>query len=76
MALGPVLLTAEEIARRVEALAAEIRRDYGGRPLTLLAILHGAVVFVSDLMRHLDGGVASRSSRRPATATARPRAAG
>ena len=58
MALGPVLLTAEEIARRVEELGAGIRRDYGDRPLTILAVLHGAVVFVSDLIEHLGGEVA------------------
>jgi len=54
---GDVLFTADQIARRVAELAAEIRRDAAERPLTILAILHGSVVFLADLLKHLGSAV-------------------
>jgi hypoxanthine phosphoribosyltransferase len=53
-AIGQVLVTQEEVARRVQELGAEISRDYEGRPLLLLGVLKGAVFFLSDLMRKLE----------------------
>lgn len=53
MPVGDVLFSAEEIARRVEELAAAIRRDYEGRPLAIVAVLRGSIVFLSALLRHL-----------------------
>ncbi len=52
-AIGRVLLTEQELDRRVRELGAEVSRDYDGRDLFLLAILKGAVLFVSDLMRSI-----------------------
>jgi hypoxanthine phosphoribosyltransferase len=49
----PVLLDAAKIASRVRELAAEISRDYQGRPLHLVGVLKGAWVFMADLIRHL-----------------------
>jgi hypoxanthine phosphoribosyltransferase len=49
-----VLLTAEQIRERVGQLAAELQRDYAGRQPLLLAVLRGSVVFLSDLIRHLE----------------------
>ncbi len=48
-----VLFTAEQIARRVAELGEAIRRDFRGQPLTIVAILHGSIAFVSDLCEHL-----------------------
>lgn len=48
------LLSAAKIAQRVKELAAEISSEYAGRRVTLICVLKGAVVFASDLMRHLD----------------------
>jgi len=48
-----VLLTEEQIAARVKELAQQINRDYEGKEPVLVAILNGAVVFLSDLMRHM-----------------------
>jgi hypoxanthine phosphoribosyltransferase len=50
-ALGPVVVTAEQIAERVAALGADITRDYQGRPPLLIGVLKGAFVFMSDLAR-------------------------
>ena len=49
-----VLLTAEEIAAGVDRLAAAVRREYGSTPLTVVGVLTGSVVVVSDLIRRLD----------------------
>jgi len=55
MGVGRVLFTADQIARRVAELAAEIRRNGPDGPLTVIGILHGAAVFVNDLLKHLGG---------------------
>jgi hypoxanthine phosphoribosyltransferase len=51
--IGEVLVAEEDLRRRVGELAAEISRDYEGRPPLLVAILKGAVPFLADLMREL-----------------------
>jgi hypoxanthine phosphoribosyltransferase len=51
------LITADQIASRVEELALAIRRDYAGKSLALVAVLKGSIVFLSDLLRHLDSNV-------------------
>ena len=48
-----IVFTADEIARTVARLGAEIRSDYAGEPLLLVGVLKGAVVFLGDLMREL-----------------------
>jgi hypoxanthine phosphoribosyltransferase len=52
--LGEVLVTAEDLQRRVIELGEEISRDYTGRSLLLVGVLKGAVFFLSDLMRFID----------------------
>jgi hypoxanthine phosphoribosyltransferase len=52
--LGEVLVTAEDLKRRVLELGEEISRDYAARPLLLIGVLKGAVFFLSDLMRYID----------------------
>jgi hypoxanthine phosphoribosyltransferase len=58
MALRPteILLSEEQIQKRVAELAAEIRRDFPDG-LHLVAVLKGAFVFLSDLVRHMSGDV-------------------
>jgi hypoxanthine phosphoribosyltransferase len=51
--IGEVLVSSEDLARRVAELGAEISRDYEGRDLVMVGVLKGAVVFIADLMRHL-----------------------
>ena len=50
---GAVYLPATAIAERVADLAAAIDRDHRGAPLTLVAVLKGAVVLCADLSRAL-----------------------
>ena len=51
---GAMLVTSEEIQDKVRELGARITDDYRGEDLLLVGILRGAVVFLSDLMRHLE----------------------
>jgi hypoxanthine phosphoribosyltransferase len=51
---GPVLVPSEDIRAKVRELGGRITEDYGTEKLLLVGILRGAVVFLSDLMRHLE----------------------
>ena len=51
-----VLLTEAQIQARVREMAGQIRRDFPDG-LHLIAVLKGAFVFLSDLVRHMDGNV-------------------
>jgi len=51
-----VLLTETQIRQRVRELAVDIRRDFPDR-LHLVAVLKGAFMFLSDLIRNMDGFV-------------------
>jgi hypoxanthine phosphoribosyltransferase len=43
----------EQIASRIEVLAAQIDRDYAGKNLILLVVLKGSLHFASDLARKM-----------------------
>src|SRR5688572_3346722 len=50
-----VLITAERIRERLDAMAAEITRAYEGKPaVTVVGILNGCLMFVADLVRRID----------------------
>jgi hypoxanthine phosphoribosyltransferase len=49
-----VLIEADSIQARVREMGEQITRDYAGKNLHLLAVLKGACVFLSDLMRAID----------------------
>jgi hypoxanthine phosphoribosyltransferase len=51
--LERVLFRAEEIATRLDELAAEITRDYQGKELSVLAVLNGSLIFMADLLRRI-----------------------
>jgi hypoxanthine phosphoribosyltransferase len=55
--LGPVLLDAETIQRRVREIGEQITRDYQGRTPHLISVLKGATVFHADLVRAIGIGV-------------------
>jgi len=54
--IAKVLITDEEIQRRIGELGAELRRDYADREgdIVLICILKGAVMFFADLARAMD----------------------
>jgi hypoxanthine phosphoribosyltransferase len=49
-----VLITQPQLARRIEVLAREIERDFRGRETVVVALLSGTVMFLGDLIRHLN----------------------
>jgi hypoxanthine phosphoribosyltransferase len=49
-----VLITEPQIARRVKILAREIERDFCGRETVIISLLNGTVMFLADLIRHLN----------------------
>ncbi len=49
-----VLITERQIARRVQQLSTQIQQDFRGRELVVVAILNGTVMFLADLIRHLN----------------------
>jgi len=66
------LIPEEEIQQRIAELAVEISRRYEDRPLTLLGVMTGSLLFLADLMKQLEVphqvGVLQASSY-PGTAT-------
>ncbi len=55
--VGPVLLDAATIQKRVRELGAQITEDYRGKKPHLVAILRGASIFHADLVRAIDLGL-------------------
>ena len=49
-----ILISEEQIARRVKILAREIERDFRGRETVVVSLLSGTVMFLGDLIRHLN----------------------
>jgi hypoxanthine phosphoribosyltransferase len=49
-----VLFTEEQVAERIREVAAEISEQYRGRDLKLIAVLKGAVFFLTELARAIE----------------------
>ncbi|NWF77803.1 MAG: hypoxanthine phosphoribosyltransferase [Chloroflexi bacterium] len=49
-----ILISHDEIAKAVNRLANEIKRDYQGKKPLLIGVLKGSFVFMADLIRQLD----------------------
>ncbi len=48
-----VLISKEDIDKKVSELAAQISADYAGKQVTLVCVLKGAVLFLADLCRKI-----------------------
>jgi hypoxanthine phosphoribosyltransferase len=48
-----VLISKEQIAKRVKELGEQITREYAGKPLTMVCTLRGASIFFADLVREI-----------------------
>ena len=53
----PPFISTEALKDRIAALATEIRRDVPDESLHLVCVLKGGVMFLSDLIRRMDGDV-------------------
>lgn len=51
--IGRILITEDELKKKVKELGEQITRDYEGKSLLLVGILKGSVVFMADLMREI-----------------------
>jgi hypoxanthine phosphoribosyltransferase len=49
-----MLISRDEIAKAVDRLASEIKRDYQGKQPLLISVLKGSFMFMADLIRQLD----------------------
>ncbi len=49
-----VLISASRIQERVGELARQIAADYKDQPLTIVGVLTGCLMFLADLVRHLE----------------------
>ena len=48
-----VLLSEEQIQKRIDELAEQINNDYSGKSIVMIGILRGAVMFFTDLAKRL-----------------------
>ena len=52
--LERILISEETLQSRIAELGAQISEDYAGKNLLLLCVLKGGVLFLTDLMRHVN----------------------
>jgi hypoxanthine phosphoribosyltransferase len=48
-----ILITEDQIARRIRELSHAIERDFAGREMVVVSLLNGTVMFLADLIRNL-----------------------
>ena len=51
---GKILISEEQIQKRIKELGAQITKDYEDKKLLLVGILNGCVYFMTDLSREID----------------------
>jgi hypoxanthine phosphoribosyltransferase len=49
-----ILIPADRIRQRVEELGRQIAADYRDKPVTIIGVLTGSLIFLSDLVRQLE----------------------
>lgn len=52
--ISKILLSEEEIQKRIRELGAQLTQDYAGKEVVVIALLKGAVYFATDLTLALD----------------------
>ena len=55
--VGGILLTEEEIQKRIRELGKQISEDYAGEDIFVVGVLKGSFIFMADLVRALEGDV-------------------
>lgn len=56
--LDEILISEVDLQKRITELAADISQDYQDKPLLLICILRGGVMFLTDLIRHITSPLA------------------
>src|SRR5579863_9642437 len=49
-----VLISRQDVAKRVSELGAQITKDFAGQSINLVGVLKGAAIFLSDLARQIE----------------------
>lgn len=49
--IGNIIITEDEIRRKIKEIGDQITKDYQGKELVLVCVLKGACVFIADVMR-------------------------
>ncbi len=49
-----IILSADQIKKRVQEIARQISRDYHGKTLHVVAVMENGFIFMADLVRELD----------------------
>jgi hypoxanthine phosphoribosyltransferase len=49
-----ILIPADRIQQRIGEMARQIAADYADRSVTIIGVLTGSLIFLADLIRHLD----------------------
>ena len=55
--VGGILLTEEEIQKRIRELGKQISEDYAGEDIFVVGVLKGSFIFMADLVWALEGDV-------------------
>ena len=55
-----ILISREQIATRVTEISRQITIDCGGEPVIFVGVLKGAAIFLSDLVRQVEGILGAR----------------
>ncbi len=48
------LISEADLQKRIKELGAEITKDYEGKEMVVLCVLKGGVMFMADLVKHID----------------------
>ena len=51
---GKVILSAEQIRKRVQEMARQISRDYQGKTIHVVGVMENSFIFMADLVRDLE----------------------
>ncbi|MGL4308813.1 hypoxanthine phosphoribosyltransferase [Cetobacterium sp. SF1] len=49
-----VMISAEEIQKRIKELARELEKDYAGKELVCVGLLKGSIMFMADLLKEVN----------------------
>jgi hypoxanthine phosphoribosyltransferase len=59
-----VLISRDQIAKKVQELAAQIEHDFAGQPILFIGVLKGSAIFLADLARQVNLDASFRLHRR------------
>lgn len=52
--VAEVLISSDQLQKRIREMGAQITADFAGEELLVIAVLKGAILFLADLIRHID----------------------